>query len=327
MDTRLRTPADATRRTREELSAALGPALGPLRRLRAARRLGEIAVFAALWAAGIALGLEGLALQGPGAWGLRLAGLALSGIALNAFYLLSHEGHHHLLFRRPAVEPRVQRAALRAALPLAHRLPRAARAPPLAPRRSGRSRRVPQLHVGPAADLGPALDAAHPRHAGLHAVDPGRRLAPRRPPRPVADRRRARRPGVRVGARLHLRADAVPAPDVAPPRHRGRVLLCYPRPGPARPDRRRAAAGEPLGAQRPSRLVPAAQREPPPGAPSLPGGPELPPPPPARAVAAPPPPRRRGHVLHPLPGGIRGPFAARGRLGDGSHPAGPGAAP
>jgi fatty acid desaturase len=103
LDALLRTPAEATGRTREELAAALGPPLGPLRRLRAARRLGEIAVFAGLWGAGIAAGLEGLALHGPLAWGLRLAGLALSGVALNAFYLLSHEGHHHLLFRRPAV--------------------------------------------------------------------------------------------------------------------------------------------------------------------------------------------------------------------------------
>jgi fatty acid desaturase len=102
VDSGLLTHAEATRRTREELSTALGPELAPLRRLHAGRRLGEIAVFAGLWGAGIALGLYGLALDGPLAWGLRLAGMALSGIALNAFYLLSHEGHHHLLFRRPA---------------------------------------------------------------------------------------------------------------------------------------------------------------------------------------------------------------------------------
>jgi fatty acid desaturase len=96
------THAEAARRTREGLSAALGPALAPLRRLRAARRLGEIAVFVCLWGLGFACGLQGLVLHGPLAWGLRLVGMALSGIALNAFYLLSHEGHHHLLFRRPA---------------------------------------------------------------------------------------------------------------------------------------------------------------------------------------------------------------------------------
>jgi fatty acid desaturase len=95
------THAEATRRTREELCAALGPTLGPLRQLRAARRLGEIAVFAALWGVGIAAGLQGLALHGPLAWALRLGGIAFSAVALNAFYLLSHEGHHHLLFRRP----------------------------------------------------------------------------------------------------------------------------------------------------------------------------------------------------------------------------------
>ena len=95
------TQAEATRRAREELSAALGPGLAPLRCLRAPRRLGEIAFFAALWGAGIALGLSGLALHGPLAGALRLGGIALSAVALNAFYLLSHEGHHHLLFRRP----------------------------------------------------------------------------------------------------------------------------------------------------------------------------------------------------------------------------------
>jgi fatty acid desaturase len=111
------THTEATRRTREALSAALGPALGPLRQLRTARRLGEIAVFAALWGVGIAAGLSGLALHGPLAWGLRLGGVALSGIALNAFYLLSHEGHHHLLFRRPATNHAVN---LLLCLPLLH---------------------------------------------------------------------------------------------------------------------------------------------------------------------------------------------------------------
>jgi fatty acid desaturase len=96
------THAEAMRRTREELSAAIGPALAPLRRLRPARRLGEIAVFAGLWGLGFACGLQGLALHGPLSWGLRLGGLALSAVALNAFFLLSHEGHHNLLFRRPA---------------------------------------------------------------------------------------------------------------------------------------------------------------------------------------------------------------------------------
>jgi fatty acid desaturase len=95
--------ADATRRAREELSSALGAELAPLRRLRASRRLGEIAFFAGLWSIGIALGLGSLSLHSPLAWVLRLGCIALSAVALNAFYLLSHEGHHHLLFRRPAV--------------------------------------------------------------------------------------------------------------------------------------------------------------------------------------------------------------------------------
>ncbi len=94
------TQVEVTRRARENLSAALGPELAPLRRLRAPRRLGEIAFFAVLWGAGIALGLRGLTFDGPWAWVLRLGGIAFSAVALNAFYLLSHEGHHHLLFRR-----------------------------------------------------------------------------------------------------------------------------------------------------------------------------------------------------------------------------------
>jgi fatty acid desaturase len=36
-------------------------------------------------------------------WPLRLAGIAAAAAALNAFYLLSHEGHHNLLFERRAV--------------------------------------------------------------------------------------------------------------------------------------------------------------------------------------------------------------------------------
>ncbi|HEY2737749.1 MAG TPA: fatty acid desaturase [Thermoanaerobaculia bacterium] len=96
------TQAEVTRRAREDLSAALGPEIAPLRRLRTRRRFGEIAVFTALWGVGIALGLRGLALHGLLAGVLRLGGIAFSAVALNAFFLLSHEGHHHLLFRRPA---------------------------------------------------------------------------------------------------------------------------------------------------------------------------------------------------------------------------------
>lgn len=91
--------AEATHRARVELAAGLERELAELRVLRPARRAGEMLFFLALWLAGIALGLVGMATEGSAAWALRLAGVAACAVALNAFYLLSHEGHHHLLFR------------------------------------------------------------------------------------------------------------------------------------------------------------------------------------------------------------------------------------
>ena len=73
---------------RHALTAGLETEMVELRRQRPTRRIAEIAFFAALWAVGILLGLTD--------W--RLAGIAASAAALNAFYLLSHEGHHNLLF-------------------------------------------------------------------------------------------------------------------------------------------------------------------------------------------------------------------------------------
>ena len=91
--------AEATLAAREALTRGLAREMAELRTLRAGRRLGEVAFFALLWLAGIALGLWGLAMDGPLAWGPRLVGIAACAVALNAFYLLSHEGHHGLLFR------------------------------------------------------------------------------------------------------------------------------------------------------------------------------------------------------------------------------------
>lgn len=108
---------EATQRARQALSNGLEAELAELRRQRPSRRLAEIAFFSALWAAGIAAGLIGLAASGPIAWPLRLAGIAASAAALNAFYLLSHEGHHHLLFRRRAGNHAVNLALC---LPLLH---------------------------------------------------------------------------------------------------------------------------------------------------------------------------------------------------------------
>jgi fatty acid desaturase len=90
---------DATLNTRNTLVQGLEPQIGDLRRQRVARRLGEFLFFALLWAAGIAAGLIGLATTGWPGGALRLSSIIASAAALNAFYLLSHEGHHHLLFR------------------------------------------------------------------------------------------------------------------------------------------------------------------------------------------------------------------------------------
>src|SRR5687767_14460923 len=92
--------AEGPLRVRRALSAGLEAALADLRQLRSSRRIAEIAFFCALWAAGIAAGLAGLGADGAFGGTLRLLGIGASAAALNAFYLLSHEGHHHLLFRR-----------------------------------------------------------------------------------------------------------------------------------------------------------------------------------------------------------------------------------
>jgi fatty acid desaturase len=93
-------PAEATERARKTLSRGIERELGELRQLRPSRRLAEIALFSLLWIGGMYIGLVGLELAGWAGWGLRFLSIALSAAALNAFYLLSHEGHHHLLFRR-----------------------------------------------------------------------------------------------------------------------------------------------------------------------------------------------------------------------------------
>lgn len=88
---------------RQTLVHGLEREFDALRRLRPMRRVAEMALFAALWAAGIGLGIAGLNAAGPGEWPLRVASVALGAAALNAFYLLSHDGHHHLLFGSAAV--------------------------------------------------------------------------------------------------------------------------------------------------------------------------------------------------------------------------------
>lgn len=88
----------ATREARERLVRGIEHEVAALRSLRPARRLAEIALFVGLWGLATLAGLAGLATEGPLAWALR-GGILLAAVALNAMYLLSHEGHHHLLFR------------------------------------------------------------------------------------------------------------------------------------------------------------------------------------------------------------------------------------
>jgi len=99
----VQTHTDATLRTRQLLASGLDSQIAALRKLRPSRRLAEIGFFVLLWIAGIALGLAGLATTGAWHWPLRLAGILAAGLALNAFFLLSHDGHHRLLFRNAGV--------------------------------------------------------------------------------------------------------------------------------------------------------------------------------------------------------------------------------
>jgi fatty acid desaturase len=95
--------------THAETRHALGleSEITELRRQRPMRRIAEIAFFVSLWCIGIAFGLTG--------W--KLAGIAASAAALNAFYLLSHEGHHNLLFGNRFIN---QAANIILCIPLLH---------------------------------------------------------------------------------------------------------------------------------------------------------------------------------------------------------------
>lgn len=95
--------AEATRDVRRALSSGIETRIAALRELRTPRRLGEVAFFAALWLASGWLGLAAMAWDGWNGWMYRAVATAGAAAALNAFYLLSHEGHHHLLFRNTIV--------------------------------------------------------------------------------------------------------------------------------------------------------------------------------------------------------------------------------
>jgi fatty acid desaturase len=109
--------AEATVRARAVLSTGLEKEIDALRRLSPTRRIGELVFFAALWGAGIAVTVRGMQTSGPGAWLSLPGGIAASAAALNALYLLSHEGHHNLLFRSRRAN---HAASLALCLPLLH---------------------------------------------------------------------------------------------------------------------------------------------------------------------------------------------------------------
>ena len=99
----VQTHADATLRTRQLLELrGLEPQIAALRTLRPSRRLAEIGFFVLLWIAGIALGLAGLDTTGSWHWPLRLPA-SLPPDRAQRVFLLSHDGHHRLLFRNARV--------------------------------------------------------------------------------------------------------------------------------------------------------------------------------------------------------------------------------
>ena len=84
---------------RRVLSSGIEPQMVMLRQLHAGRRLAEIACFVLVWIASGWLGVAAMGTPGWTGWIGRVLAIAAGAAALNAFYLLSHEGHHHLLFR------------------------------------------------------------------------------------------------------------------------------------------------------------------------------------------------------------------------------------
>jgi fatty acid desaturase len=109
--------AEATLAARRALSRGIEEHVAELRVLQPPRRIAELAFFSILWAVSIGAGLEAMDAAGPTGWALRVASLAGAAAALNAFYLLSHEGHHHLLFRSRTANDAVNLALC---LPLLH---------------------------------------------------------------------------------------------------------------------------------------------------------------------------------------------------------------
>jgi fatty acid desaturase len=95
--------AEAALDRRREISTGLEAEIAALRRLRPGRRTTEIFFFGALWTSSIVLGMWAMESDTWAAGTIRVLAIGASALALDAFFLLSHEGHHHLLFRTRAI--------------------------------------------------------------------------------------------------------------------------------------------------------------------------------------------------------------------------------
>jgi fatty acid desaturase len=98
-----RGPNEAARRAaaaRAGISKGLEAELALLRAPRVSTRLGELAMFASIWALGGWIVMTGLrASSGVSQWTLRLVGTLVIALALHAVALLLHDGVHHTLLR------------------------------------------------------------------------------------------------------------------------------------------------------------------------------------------------------------------------------------
>ncbi len=98
-----RGPNEGARRAaaaRASISRGLEAEIAALRVPSVRTRLGEAALFGAMWAAGGAVVMRGLALPpGAGRWALVAAGTLVVALALHAVALLLHDGVHRTLLR------------------------------------------------------------------------------------------------------------------------------------------------------------------------------------------------------------------------------------
>ena len=86
--------------TRARISHGVEPRIAALRAPKVATRLQEMALFAAIWAAGGIAVMQSFDAPSAGAhWALRIVGTLVIALALHMIALLLHDGVHHSLFR------------------------------------------------------------------------------------------------------------------------------------------------------------------------------------------------------------------------------------